>query len=89
MERELYQSRIFRRDAGYKFCQQSMKCCVEIISTLHQSVIPRIEKLVFFVHFKGCRSAIHLFMEFPQYLLSSKRDNPIHQSSTAGLNPRV
>ena len=40
-------------------------------------------KLTLFIHFKSCASATYFFMGFPQYRLTPKHHDPIHQFLTA------
>ena len=74
---------IFRRDAVWKFCPQSRRCCLAIIYTQHKYVIHAL-KTHLFVHPKSCGYTIYFCMNFIQYLLALKHHNPMHRSSTPG-----
>ena len=80
-----YQSRIFHRDVGWKSMGDAgLKLFPPSIKPLFYAL-----KTHLFVHFKGRGLATHLFMDFPQYLLTLKHHSPIHYLSTAGSNSSV
>ena len=72
-----YQSRIFHRDVGWKSMGDAgLKLFPPSIKPLLYAL-----KTHLFVHFKGRGLATHLFMDFPQYLLTLKHHSsiPIYQ----------
>ena len=76
-----YESRIFRRDAGWKSMGDAeWKLFPPSIKPLCYAL-----KTHLFVHFKGYGFVTDL-LDFPQYLLTLKHHSPIHHLLTAGSN---
>ena len=77
-----YQSRIFRRDAGWKSTGDAgWKYFPPCIKLLFYAL-----KTHLFVHFEGCGFATNISGYFSQCLLTLKRQKPIHHLSTVGPN---
>ena len=74
-----YQSRIFHRDAGWKFRQQDRGCWMENISTQHQPVAPHIESSVIcpFQRLSFRYALIYEFSSISRYAKTSRSHSPL------------